>query len=75
MDEIVQHLQQEEGELMCGVAQTVARRLAVRQAQVRISSRHPRGGPALYRAEAMRRSRVIYTIFKYYMYARLIENK
>ncbi len=27
------------------VAQTVARRLAVRQARVRISARHPRGGP------------------------------
>ncbi len=29
----------------CGVAKTVARRLAVRQARVRISARHPRGGP------------------------------
>jgi hypothetical protein len=28
-----------------GGAQTVARRLAVRQARVRISARHPRGGP------------------------------
>jgi hypothetical protein len=32
----------------CGVAQTVLRRqLAVRQAPVRISARHPRGGPLL----------------------------
>jgi hypothetical protein len=31
--------------LGCGVAQIVARRLAVRQARVRISARHPRGGP------------------------------
>jgi hypothetical protein len=31
--------------LGCGVAHTVERRLAVRQAQVRISARHPRGGP------------------------------
>ncbi len=37
--------------LGCGVAQIVARRLAVRQALVRISARHPRGGP-LYRAES-----------------------
>ncbi len=29
----------------CGVVQTVARRLAVGQARVRISARHPRGGP------------------------------
>ncbi len=29
----------------CGVAQIVARQLAVRQARVRISARHPRGGP------------------------------
>ncbi len=29
----------------CGEAQIVARRLAVRQARVRISARHPRGGP------------------------------
>jgi hypothetical protein len=29
----------------CGVAQIVAHRLAVRQARVRISARHPRGGP------------------------------
>jgi hypothetical protein len=29
----------------CGMAQIVARRLAVRQARVRISARHPRGGP------------------------------
>jgi hypothetical protein len=28
----------------CGVAQIVARQLAVRQARVRISARHPRGG-------------------------------
>jgi hypothetical protein len=28
----------------CGVAHTVARRLSVRQARVRISARHPRGG-------------------------------
>jgi hypothetical protein len=28
----------------CGVAQIVERRLAVRQARVRISARHPRGG-------------------------------
>ncbi len=28
----------------CGVARTVACRLAVRQARVRISARHPRGG-------------------------------
>jgi hypothetical protein len=34
-------------ELGCGVAQIVARRLAVRQARVRISARHPRGGPLL----------------------------
>ncbi len=32
-------------DLGCGVAQTVARRLAVRQARVRISARHLRGGP------------------------------
>jgi hypothetical protein len=32
-------------QLGCGVAQIVARRLAVRQARVRISARHPRGGP------------------------------
>ncbi len=32
-------------DLGCGVAQTVARRLAVRQARVRISARRPRGGP------------------------------
>ncbi len=31
----------------CGVAQIVARWLAVRQARVRISARHPRGGPIL----------------------------
>jgi hypothetical protein len=30
--------------LGCGVAQIVARRLAVRQARVRISARHPSGG-------------------------------
>ncbi len=29
----------------CGVAQIVARRLAARQARVRISARNPRGGP------------------------------
>ncbi len=29
----------------CGVAQIVAHRLAVRQARVRISARHPRGCP------------------------------
>jgi hypothetical protein len=33
--------------LGCGVAQIIARRLAVRQARVRISARHPRGGPLL----------------------------
>ncbi len=31
--------------LGCGVAQIEARRLAVRQARVRISARHPREGP------------------------------
>jgi hypothetical protein len=31
----------------CGVAQTIARRLAGWQARVRISARHPRGGPLL----------------------------
>jgi hypothetical protein len=29
----------------CGMAQLVARRLAVRQARVRFSARHPKGGP------------------------------
>ncbi len=33
------------GTVGCGVAQIVARQLAVRQARVRISARHPRGGP------------------------------
>jgi hypothetical protein len=46
----------------CGVAQIVARRLALKQARVRISARHPRGG---YRAEAMRKTRAALTSYRY----------
>ncbi len=35
----------------CGVAQTVVRRLAVRQARVRIPSRHPYGDPSTERQQ------------------------
>ncbi len=40
--------------VMCGVAQLVVRRLAVRQARVRFSARHPREVLLLLSEEAMR---------------------
>jgi hypothetical protein len=55
----------------CGVAQSVARRLAVWQARVRISARHPRGGPLPSGSNEEIKSgtrRVLY--IKYCMYAR-----
>ncbi len=53
-------------DLGCGGTQTEARRLAVWQARVRISARHPREG--FYRAEAMRRSRVTLDVVLYIKY-------
>ncbi len=41
----VNNIRVRSGSAGCGVAQIAARRLAVRQARVRISARHPRGGP------------------------------
>jgi hypothetical protein len=57
----------------CDVAQSVARRLAVRQAQVRILARHPKGGPLPTGSNEEIKSgagRVVY--IKCYMYARLM---
>jgi hypothetical protein len=56
-----------------GVAQTVARRLAVRQARVRISAQHPRGGPLPSGSNEEIKSgarRVVY--IKYYISARIM---
>jgi hypothetical protein len=61
------------GHIGCGVAQTVARRLAVRQARVRISARHPRGCPLPSVSNEEIKSgaqRVVY--IKYHMSARLM---
>ncbi len=47
----------------CGVAQIVAHRLAIRQARVRISAQHPRGGPLPSRCNEDNKSgslRVVY---------------
>jgi hypothetical protein len=62
-------------QLGCGVAQLVARRLAVRQARVRISARHPRGGPLLSGSDEDNKKRFSTSyIYKYCMYACLMIN-
>ncbi len=59
--------------LGCDVAQTVARRLAVRQAQVRISARHSKGGPIQSGSnEEMKSGARRVVSIKYYIYARLM---
>ncbi len=58
---------------LCDVAQIVALRLAVRQARVRISAPHPRGGPLLSRSDEDKKKRFSTNyIYKYCMYARLM---
>ncbi len=58
------------------MGQLVARRLAVRQARVRISARrHPRGGPLLIGSDEDKKKRfsTSYT-YKYCMFTRLMIN-
>ena len=56
----------------CGVAQTVARRLAVWQARVRIEARHPRGGPLPSGSNEEIKSDARWIIYiKYYMHLNL----
>ncbi len=59
--------------LGCGVAQIEARRLAVRQARVRISARQPRGGPLPSGKQEDNKSGALRVVYiKYCMSARLM---